>query len=66
MRQQFGIDLDNARHHRERDKTETNQFYDAQARAVAQWHLGEPKPESVIVGELPYMGQVDIIKNRGV
>ena len=51
-------DLEQARLNRERDNTQTNEFYAQQARAVAQWTMGEPKPESVILGELPYVGKI--------
>ena len=50
---------DYAQAKRSRDKVKSKddmQFYLAQANAVAQWQLGEPKPESVILGELPYVG----------
>ncbi len=50
-------ELEQARLNRERVKQGIgNQFYQEQANAVAQWGFGEPKPESVIVGELPYVG----------
>ncbi len=50
--------LDHARLNRKRIKQgETNQFYTEQAHAVAQWQLGETAPESVILGELPYVGK---------
>ena len=35
-----------------------NEFYDQQAHAVAQWGLGETKPREVIIGELPYVGNI--------
>ena len=35
-----------------------NEFYAQQAHAVAQWGLGETKPREVIVGELPYVGEI--------
>ena len=35
-----------------------NEFYQSQARSVAQWHLGEPPPEGVILGDLPYAGKL--------
>ncbi len=50
---QFGVDLADAKRHRERDLAETDRFYDQQARAVAQWQWGEPKPVEVILGDLP-------------
>lgn len=50
-------DLDKAKRNRERDSAQTNEFYDSQARAVAQWELGKLKPDSVIVGELTYVGK---------
>jgi hypothetical protein len=30
-----------------------NDYYVSQARAVAQWPMGEPAPRSVVLGELP-------------
>ena len=37
---------------------ETNQYYNQQAHAVAQWQLGEPAPGGVVLGELPYTGKI--------
>lgn len=52
-------DLDAAQRNRERVKQGYgNRFYNEQAHAVAQWALGDKKPESVILGELPYIGRV--------
>jgi hypothetical protein len=36
------------------------EFYNQQTHAVAQWKLGEAKPESVVVGELPCVGSGQI------
>lgn len=47
------LDLDNAKRHREQDRSLTNTYYDEQAKAVAQWGLAEPRPQNVRVGELP-------------
>jgi len=30
-----------------------------QARAIAQWQEGEPKPASIVLGELPYVGKIN-------
>ena len=52
-------DLDAARRNRERvEQGYGNAFYHEQAHAVAQWTPGEAKPESVILGELPYVGKI--------
>lgn len=53
-------DLDAAKRNRERIANgETNRFYNEQAHAIAQWSLDEViPPESVILGELPYVGKV--------
>ena len=52
-------DTNNAKLNRERIKQgATNQYYDEQAHAVAQWRPGELKPESVILGSLPYAGKL--------
>jgi len=52
-------DLDAARRNRERvSQGYGNAFYYEQAHAVAQWSLEGEKPESVILGELPYVGKI--------
>jgi len=52
-------DLENARLNRERiARGETNQFYDQQSHAIAQWQPGTPVPDSVVLGELPYAGKI--------
>jgi len=51
-------DQDLARLNRERVKTNNDlAYWESQARAVAQWAWGEPKPESVVLGDLPYVGR---------
>lgn len=53
------LELEKAKCNRERVKQGYgNQFYAQQAAAIAQWQFGEPKPESVILGELPIIGQI--------
>lgn len=45
-----------AKKNRERVRNDyCGEFYAQQTRAVAQWGLGEKKPDSVILGELPYV-----------
>ena len=52
-------DLENARLNRERiARGETNPYYAQQAHAVAQWQLSETPSESVVLGELPYVGRI--------
>ena len=52
-------DLNNARLNRERiQRGDSNQYYLEQAHAVAQWHLGEPAPQGVVLGSLPFVGKV--------
>ena len=59
-------DENRAKLNRERvARGETNRFYNEQAHAIAQWGWGEDKPESVVVGELPYVGVNQIRLDRG-
>ncbi len=49
--------LDNARDNRERVREGyCNQFYNEQARCLAQWTDKKP-PENLVLGELPYVGK---------
>ena len=51
-------DQDLAKLNRERVKTNDDlAYWESQARAVAQWKLGEPKPESIVLGDLPSVGR---------
>ena len=50
-------DLERAKLNRERVKQGYgNVFYAQQARAIAQWQWGETPPDSIIFGELPFVG----------
>ena len=52
-------DQDLARLNRERVNQDIGGgWWESQARATAQWKLDEPKPESVVLGDLPYVGRV--------
>lgn len=52
------IDLDQAKLNRKHVEEDIGgAFYLQQARAIAQWGFNEPKPESVVVGELPFVGK---------
>lgn len=51
--------LELAKRNRERVKSDYGgRFYAQQEHAVAQWGLGDKKPESVVLGELPYVGKI--------
>ena len=52
-------ELEAARINRERVKRSDNDaYYAQQAKACAQWVWGQPPPEGLVVGELPYAGKV--------